>query len=67
LWNSGNICTINKEGKFTDNKNWGFTQQEWEWNKMITSSSSKKYSPRDPTMLHRATWRIGRCSAPEIK
>jgi hypothetical protein len=35
---------------------------------MITSSSSsKKYSPQDPTMLHRATWRIGRCSAPEIK
>ena len=68
LWNSGNICTINKEGKFTDKKFWGFTQQEWEWNKMITSSSSsKKYSPQDPTMLHRATWRIGRCWAPEIK
>ena len=73
LWNGGNICAIisTKRGsspttKFENlpNKN----GNETKWSHMITSSSaSKKYSPQDPTMLHRATWRIGRCSAPEIK
>ena len=31
-----------------------------------SSSSSKKHPPTDPAVFHRVTWRIGRCSAPEV-